>query len=271
MLEKLLVLEAVDLCNDASNGGGHAKQRQRDPEGLLIQQMQYVYQCIVSLVTDSRLAALKRNLRMDISSHLEPHVITELYDSMDQNPCFLLGGWNCLPMDLEVRKAVTNVIKQNHVADMMYGLMIALPTSSRQIVTLLEPKKHPLHVTDLLLLCNFVAANTGRFRLSGVAFTHICLPVAWKEGFHHVYVNFLLPDLALVFVTGNENAFDALHSYQAIVNEKLTQSGLLTELDEAIATPPFSIKRNLVSIIMRILICLVLRVSVRTSAHHIAH
>ena len=35
MLEKLLVLEAVDLCNDASNGGGHAKQRQRDPEGLL--------------------------------------------------------------------------------------------------------------------------------------------------------------------------------------------------------------------------------------------
>lgn len=86
----------------------------------------------------------------------------------------------------------------------------ALPTTRRQVVTLLEPKKRPLHVTDILLLCNFVAANTGRFRLSGTAFTHICLPVAWKEGFHHVYVSFLLPDLALVFVTGNENAFDAL-------------------------------------------------------------
>ena len=96
----------------------------RDPEGLLIQQMQYVYQCIVSLVTDSRLAALKRNLRMDISSHLEPHVITELYDSMDQNPCFLLGGWNCLPIDLDVRKAVTAVIKKHHVADMIYGMML---------------------------------------------------------------------------------------------------------------------------------------------------
>jgi hypothetical protein len=32
-------------------------------------------------------------------------------------------------MDLEVRKEVTNVIKRNHVPDMMYGLMIALPTT----------------------------------------------------------------------------------------------------------------------------------------------
>ena len=120
---------------------------QRDPEGLLIQQLQYVYQCVVSLVTDSRLAALKRNLRMDISSHLEPHVITELYDSMDRNPCFLLGGWNCLPMDLEVRKAVTKVVKDARVPEAIYALLIALPTTSRQLVTLLEPRKSPLDST----------------------------------------------------------------------------------------------------------------------------
>ena len=35
-------------------------------------------------------------------------------------------------------------------------------------------------------------------------------------------------------------------SYQAIVNEELTFMGLLTELDEAISEPPFSIKRDLV-------------------------
>ena len=219
---------------------------QRDPEGLLIQQMQYVYQCIVSLVTDSRLAALKRNLRMDISSHLEPHVITELYDCMERNPCFLLGGWNCLPMDLEVRKAVTQTLKDARVPDAIYSLLVALPTTSRQVVTLLEPRKSPLHATDLLLLCNFVAANTGRFQLSGTAFTHFCLPIKWKEGFHHVYVSFLLPELCLVLVSGNENCFDALHGCYATVHESLTQSGLLQELDEAIATPPFSIRRDLV-------------------------
>ncbi len=120
---------------------------QRDPEGLLIQQLQYVYQCVVSLVTDSRLAALKRNLRMDISSHLEPHVITELFDSMERNPCFLLGGWNCLPMDLEVRKAVTKCVKDSRVPEAIYALMIALPTTSRQVVTLLEPRKSPLDPT----------------------------------------------------------------------------------------------------------------------------
>lgn len=123
---------------------------QRDPEGLLIQQLQYVYQCVVSLVTDSRLAALKRNLRMDISSHLEPHVITELYDGMEQNPCFLLGGWNCLPMDLEVRKAVTKCVKDARVPEVIYALMIALPTTRRQVVTLLEPRKSPLDPTGAL-------------------------------------------------------------------------------------------------------------------------
>lgn len=123
---------------------------QRDPEGLLVQQLEYVYQCVVSLVTDSRLAALKRNLRMDISSHLEPHVIEELYDGMERNPCFLLGGWNCLPMDLEVRKGVWKCIKDARVPEAIYALLIALPTTRRQVVTLLQPKRSPLDPTGAM-------------------------------------------------------------------------------------------------------------------------
>ena len=66
---------------------------------------------------------------------------------MDRNPCFLLGGWNCLPMDLEVRKAVTKVVKDARVPEAIYALLIALPTTSRQLVTLLEPRKSPLDST----------------------------------------------------------------------------------------------------------------------------
>ena len=46
-------------------------------------------------------------------------------------------------------------------------------------------------------------------------------------------MSFLLPDLCLIFVTSNQEAFAALHDAQAQVNERLTQNGLLSELDEA--------------------------------------
>lgn len=67
----------------------------------------------------------------------------------------------------------------------------------------------------------------------------------WRGGL--IQVSFLLPDLCLIFVTSNQEAFAALHDAQAQVNERLTQNGLLSELDEAIQNPPFSIRRNLVS------------------------
>lgn len=91
-----------------------------------------------------------------------------------------------------------------------------------------------------------MSANTGRFQLSGTAFAHICLPIKAKEGFHHAYVSYLLPELCLVLVSATEDCFEALHGYQDMVLQNLTQSGLLAELDEAITTPPFSIRRDLV-------------------------
>ena len=91
-----------------------------------------------------------------------------------------------------------------------------------------------------------MSANTGRFQLSGTAFAHICLPIKAKEGFHHAYVSYLLPELCLVLVSATEDCFESLHSCQDVVLTNLTQSGLLAELDEAITTPAFSIRRDLV-------------------------
>lgn len=91
-----------------------------------------------------------------------------------------------------------------------------------------------------------MSANTGRFQLSGTAFAHICLPIKAKEGFHHIYVSYLLPELCLVLVSATEDCFEALHGYQDMVLTNLTQKGLLAELDDAIAIPPFSIRRDLV-------------------------
>ena len=56
-------------------------------------------------------------------------LLTFIASLLTHFPLLSLCNRNCLPMDLEVRKEVTNVIKRNHVPDMMYGLMIALPTT----------------------------------------------------------------------------------------------------------------------------------------------
>ena len=186
-----------------------------DPTGLLAQQMDYLYEQIVSLVTSTHIEHLRQNPKADISRHITgaEHVVKELVDTMDESPCFLLDAWNCLPMDPAIRKEVTQTIQaQRSIApDIKYGLMMA----QKQVVTFVEPKREPLDPADLLLLINFVSANAESFQTSSSNFTHICLPRAWGAGWHHVYICFLKGELALVFVTTNVEAFEQLHNAQA--------------------------------------------------------
>ena len=214
-----------------------------EPSGLLSRQLEYVYEQVVSLVTGTYIDALKENPKNDISRHIggAEHVLHELVDAMDHWPCFLFNAWSCLPMDPSIRKAVTEAISKVRAEvapDIQYGMII----TKKRVATLLEPKQYPLHSTDLLLLINYLAANEERLRTSTTNFLQMCLPKTNDRGWHHVYINYVLDGVALVFVTHNFEAFDQLHSAQEELKGDLTGSGLLEELQSSIAAPAFSIR-----------------------------
>ena len=57
------------------------------------------------------------------------------------------------------------------------------------VVALSQPKAHPLHPHDMLLVANFVRASEG-FR-QAQSFTPICLPRFNKGAFLHALVTYL--------------------------------------------------------------------------------
>lgn len=60
---------------------------------------------------------------------------------------------------------------------------------------------HSLHPTDLLLLINYVHANSERFQTETSNFTHTCLPMANDRSWHHVYIYFMMEGVALIWVS----------------------------------------------------------------------
>ena len=67
----------------------------------------------------------------------------------------------------------------------LYGMLL----TDAAVVALSQPKAHPLHPHDLLLVANFVRASEG-FR-QAQSFTPVCLPRFNNSAFLHALVTYL--------------------------------------------------------------------------------
>ncbi len=68
----------------------------------------------------------------------------------------------------------------------MYGVLLA----GERVVALAQPRAHPLHAHDVLLLSSFVLGSDS-FRAASESFSPICLPRFNPSAFLHAYVRFL--------------------------------------------------------------------------------
>ena len=71
-------------------------------------------------------------------------------------------------------------------SDAMYGVLLA----GERVVALAQPRAHPLHAHDVLLLSSFVLGSDS-FRAAAESFSPICLPRFNPSAFLHAYVRFL--------------------------------------------------------------------------------
>ena len=68
----------------------------------------------------------------------------------------------------------------------MYGVLLA----GERVVALAQPRAHPLHAHDVLLLSSFVLGSDS-FRAAAESFSPICLPRFNPSAILHAYVRFL--------------------------------------------------------------------------------
>ncbi|KAJ1950292.1 Vacuolar fusion protein mon1, partial [Linderina pennispora] len=200
-----------------------------EPAQQLRSELQLLHSQIVSILTMAQLTKIfEQRSNFDLRQLLggtEP-VIDQLVDRMATSFAFSLGSLDTLWMRFKLRDRIGKSLLAARPKGLLYAMLVA----DLKLVTLMRPRKHSLHPSDLMLLFN-MAAN--RAFLTGEHWTPVCLPRFNDQGFLHVYVNYVTPNAALLLVSADRDSFPAMSGCCEAIVADLSSDGSLQRLEDA--------------------------------------
>ncbi|OCF42348.1 vacuolar fusion protein MON1 [Kwoniella heveanensis CBS 569] len=210
-----------------------------EPEHVLRSHLEYIHLHILSVVSSTQLSRVfQRRSNFDLSRLLEgtETFLNKLIDRAQYDFSYLTSTLQPLRMNPAVREnAAAALMPPSKFKDLLYVLLIA----GGHIVTLLRPRKHSIHPSDLHLLLNTLASSPT-LRASET-WLPICFPKFNPAGFVHAYISYVVDDVGLVFVSADREAFEELRGWKEIVLAKLEQDKTLGKITEAIPSHPYPI------------------------------
>lgn len=153
-------------------------------------------------------------------------LLSALADSFTRgSPSTLLSALECLTLRTTHRQAINSILLQHRTPDLLYGLIVA----GGRLVSVIRPRKHSLHPSDLLLIFNMLFQSGGVHASGGESWIPLCLPGFNKSGYLHMYVSFLpsastaLEDrIAIILISPSVSAFFPLRAAHAAILASLT-------------------------------------------------
>nr|KIR50057.1 vacuolar fusion protein MON1 [Cryptococcus bacillisporus CA1280] len=210
-----------------------------EPEHVLRLQLEYIHLQILSVVSSTQLLRLfQRRSNADLSTLLEgtEPFLRNLIDCSQYDFSFLTSTLQPLRMAPALRDtSAAALMPPSKFKDLLYVLLIA----GGHIVTVLRPRKHSIHPSDLHLLLNTIASSPALRATE--TWLPICFPKFNPSGFVHAYISYVLEDVGLVFVSADREAFEDLRLWKDMVLEKLEQDKTLSRIQEAIPLHPYTI------------------------------
>nr|XP_031857430.1 uncharacterized protein CI109_007157 [Kwoniella shandongensis]KAA5524502.1 hypothetical protein CI109_007157 [Kwoniella shandongensis] len=210
-----------------------------EPEHVLRSHLEYTHLQILSVVSSTQLSRVfQRRSNFDLSRLLDgtETFLRNLIDRSQYDFSFLTSTLQPLRMAPAVRDtAAASLMPPSKFRDLLYVLLIA----GGHIVTLLRPRKHSIHPSDLHLLLNTLASSSTL--RSTETWLPICFPKFNPAGFVHAYVSYDIEDVGLVFVSADREAFEDLRGWKQIVLEKLENDKTLHKIKESIPLHPYHV------------------------------
>ncbi|KAJ2004450.1 Vacuolar fusion protein mon1 [Coemansia thaxteri] len=201
-----------------------------DPPELLRNELQLLHSQIVSILTSAQLTKIfEQRSNFDLRQLLggTEVIIDHLVDKLDTDLSFALGSLDTLWIRYKLRERVGKVLLS---ARPTKGLLYAMLVADMKLVTLLRPRKHSLHPSDLHLLFNMA---TSRSFLTGEHWMPMCFPRFNDQGFLHAYLNYISPNVALILVSADRDSFAAMTQCRERICEDLAVDDSLQRLDDA--------------------------------------
>lgn len=158
-------------------------------------QLEALYMQILSTLTLPNLTHLfssrpSTDLRRPLQG-TEP-LLSALADSFTRgSPPTLLSALECLKVRKSHRQVINNTLLLKRCDALLYGLIVA----GGRLVSVVRPRRHSLHPTDLQLIFNMLFEAEGIKAGGGESWIPLCLPGFNKNGYLYMYVSYIhFPD-----------------------------------------------------------------------------
>jgi hypothetical protein len=167
-------------------------------------------------------------------------LLSSLADSFTRgSPSVLLGALECLKLRKSHRHSINNAFIRARADPLLYGLIVA----GGRLVSVIRPRRHSLHPSDLQLIFNMLFGSGGIKAAGGENWIPLCLPAFNNRGYLYMYVSFLgsRPEestpttnisgadeaIAIVLISPDKEGFFALQKMRDDVVTELQKKGHL--------------------------------------------
>jgi hypothetical protein len=154
-------------------------------------QLEALYMQILSTLTLPTLTHLFSNrpstdLRRPLQG-TEP-LLSALADTFTRgSSSSLLSALECLKLRKSHRQVINNAMLQTRCDNLLYGLIVA----GGRLVSVIRPRRHSLHPSDLQLIFNMLFEADGIKAGGGENWIPLCLPGFNRNGYLYMYVSFV--------------------------------------------------------------------------------
>ncbi|KAI1381704.1 vacuolar fusion protein MON1 [Hypoxylon crocopeplum] len=217
-----------------------AISRLGESDSQLRAQLDALYMQILSTLTLPTLTNIFANRpSSDLRKPLEgtETLLSSLADSFTRgSPSALLGALECLRLRKSHRHAINNAFLRTRTDKLLYGLIVA----GGRLVSVIRPRRHSLHPSDLQLIFNMLFASGGVKAGGGENWIPLCLPAFNNRGYLYMYVSFLDVDpeserdmnaageeIAIILISPDKESFFALQQMRDDVVTELKKKGHL--------------------------------------------
>lgn len=214
-------------------------------------QLEALYMQILSTLTLPTLNHLfSKRPNTDLRRPLEGTevLLSSLVDQFTKgSPSTLLSALECLKMRKSHRHVIDNTLLKARTDKLLYGLIVA----GGRLVSVVRPKRHSLHPSDLQLIFNMLfeagSVKTG----GGENWIPVCLPGFNNQGYLYMYVSFLDvsqedvqqahgargtrdDEIAIILISADKEGFFNLREMRDDVVGQLGRNGSIRNIRAAI-------------------------------------
>ncbi|QRW27597.1 trafficking protein MON1 [Rhizoctonia solani] len=224
-----------------------------EPESVARLHLDYLHLQILTALTGTQLQRIFErrgnfDLRRLLMVRRTDPLIHALTTRLGTDMSITLASLHTMRIDPVIRLRVAElVLPSKDTKDVLYVILF----SGDKVITLVRPRKHSIHPSDLHLLLNTLSAPALRSSASA-SWLPICLPKFNPQGFLYCYVSFLdvgqdTQDVAdeapigLAFVTPDRDGFEKIRNLASGAETALSKANAPSLLLQAARASPYPV------------------------------